>query len=204
MENISNFAKLSNVKIEDNLNSEDDPLLKIDDYQIEDNTTSEDDPLHNIVRPGMGDKDNKTSTPTVRKFINLHPPTKSDNPTVREQRKDKNKKQEQKLNEMNEMNKMNKITKYFTLQQKTTSAMIDNKDEHLVITNVNKEKECDNKNEKVIDSPGRSQSLDLKKVCASSEYNNPVFTYRPDLEKIKKLSLSKQLEKNSRPNDSKS
>ena len=199
--NISNFAKLSNVKIEDNLNSEDDPLLKIDDYQIEDNTTSEDDPLHNIVRPGMGDKDNKTSTPTVRKFINLHPPTKSDNPTVREQRKDKNKKQEQKLNEMN---KMNKITKYFTLQQKTTSAMIDNKDEHLVITNVNKEKECDNKNEKVIDSPGRSQSLDLKKVCASSEYNNPVFTYRPDLEKIKKLSLSKQLEKNSRPNDSKS
>ena len=59
-------------------------------------------------------------------------------------------------------------------------------------------------NENVIDSPGRSQSLDLEKVCASIEYNNPVFTHRPDLEKIKKLSLSKQLEKNSRPNDSKS
>ena len=99
---------------------------------------------------------------------------------------------------------MNKITGYFTLQPKPRSAMIDNTDEHLVITNVNKEKECDNKNGNVIENLGRSDSLSLKKVCDSRDYNNPVFTYRPDLEKTKKLSLSKQLEKNSRPNDSKS
>ena len=86
---------------------------------------------------------------------------------------------------------MNKITSYFTSESKTTSAMVDNTDEHLVITNVNKEKECDIKNGNVIDSPGRSESLGLEKVCDSREYKNPVFTYRPDLEKNKKLSLFK-------------
>ena len=40
---------------------------------------------------------------------------------------------------------MNKITSYFTSESKTTSAMVDNTDEHLVIRNVNSDKELDNK-----------------------------------------------------------